>query len=74
MDPVLIPTWIATILMGYSTTIADFRYNAKYSFIIDRDSTIVVMNSQTGQMWRCNADLKTCTDPEKIIDSSYKNP
>ena len=68
MDPVLIPTWIATILMGYSTTVADFRYNAKYNFVIDRDSTIVVMNSQTGHMWRCDPDLKTCTEAEKGFD------
>ena len=68
MDPVLIPTWIATILMGYSTTVADFRYNAKYTFVIDNDSTVVVMNSQTGHMWRCNSDLKICTDSEKGFD------
>ena len=74
MDPVLIPTWIATILMGYSTTVADFRYNAKYSFIIDRDSSIVVMNSQTGHMWRCDSDLKVCSEPMITIDSLQKKP
>lgn len=64
MDPILIPTWIATILMTYSTTVADFRYNAKYSFIIDSDHTVVVMNSQTGKMWRCEKDLK-CEEPKE---------
>ena len=68
MDPVLIPTWIATILMGYSTTVDDFRYNAKYTFVIDKDSTVVVMNSQTGHMWRCNSDLKICSEAEKGFD------
>ena len=68
MDPVLIPTWIATILMGYSTTVADFRYNAKYTFVIDKDSTVVVMNSQTGHMWRCNSDLTICSGAEKGFD------
>ena len=63
MDPVLIPTWIATILMTYSTTVADFRYNAKYSFVIDSDRTVIVMNSQTGKMWRCEKDLK-CEEPK----------
>lgn len=66
MDPVLIPTWIATIMMTYSSTVADFRQNAKYSFVIDNnDSTIVVMNSQTGKMWRCNKDLLTCEEPKE---------
>jgi|LakMenE01Jun11ns_1017448.scaffolds.fasta_scaffold9538030_2 hypothetical protein len=74
MDPVLIPTWIATILMGYSTTIADFRYNAKYTFVIDKDSSIVVMNSQTGHMWRCDSNLKICSEPMKTIDSLQQKP
>jgi hypothetical protein len=64
MDPILIPTWIATILMTYSTTMADFRYNAKYTFVIDKDSTILIMNSQNGHMWRCNSDLKFCSEVE----------
>ena len=51
------------MLMTYSTTVADFRYNAKYSFVIDSDHTIVVMNSQTGKMWRCEKDLK-CEEPK----------
>ncbi len=68
MDPILIPTWIATILMTYSTTVADFKYNAKYTFVIDKDSTIVVMNSQNGQMWRCNSDLQSCSEIEKKFD------
>jgi hypothetical protein len=54
--------------MGYSTTIADFRYNAKYTFLVDKDSTIIVMNTQTGHMWRCNSDLKTCSEAEKGFD------
>lgn len=64
MDPILIPTWIATIMMTYSSTVADFRQNAKYSFVIDTDHTVIVMNSQTGKMWRCEKDLK-CEEPKE---------
>lgn len=50
-------------MMTYSSTVADFRQNAKYQFVIDTDHTVVVMNSQTGKMWRCEKDLK-CEEPK----------
>lgn len=68
MDPILIPTWIATVLIGLQVN-AGIQNNAKYNFAIDKDSTVVIMNSQTGHMWRCNPDLKVCTEAEKGFDA-----
>lgn len=31
--------------------------NAKFSFSIDKDGTIVKMNTQTGEMQRCDKDF-----------------
>lgn len=68
MDPILIPTWITAMLMGFQVN-AGIQDNAKYNFAIDKDSTVVIMNSQTGHMWRCNPDLKVCTEAEKGFDA-----
>ena len=68
MDPILIPTWITTVLIGLQVN-AGIQENAKYNFAIDKDSTVVIMNSQTGHMWRCNPDLKVCTEAEKGFDA-----
>ena len=67
MDPILIPTWITAMLIGLQVN-AGIQDNAKYNFAIDKDSTVVIMNSQTGHMWRCNSDLKICTEAEKGFD------
>lgn len=65
MDPILIPTWITTVLLSLQVH-AGIQSNAKYSFVIDNnDSTIIVMNSQTGKMWRCNKDLLSCEEPKE---------
>ena len=48
--------------------------NAKYSFQIDRDGTIVRMNTQDGSMDRCTADLKCvgqANDPANELDYKY---
>jgi len=55
------------MLMGFQVN-AGIQDNAKYNFAIDKDSTVVIMNSQTGHMWRCNPDLKVCTEAEKGFD------
>lgn len=48
--------------------------NAKYSFQIDQDGTIVRMNTQDGTMDRCSSDLKcdAATKPHhKELDYKY---
>lgn len=53
---------IMTALLGYQTTAAEFRHNSLYAFNIDpQDSSIVVMNTQTGQLFRCTQDFH-CTN------------
>ena len=64
MDPILIPTWITTLLLSWQMN-TGAHYNAKYSFVVDtNDSSIVVMNSQTGKMWRCSKELEKCEEPK----------
>lgn len=38
--------------------------NSKYSFHIDRDGTIIKMNTQDGSMTRCTSDFR-CDDKNK---------
>lgn len=46
--------------------------NGMYMFQIDRDGTIVRMNTQTGEMQRCASDLK-CDDTKNITQElDYK--
>ena len=60
---------ITAALLGYQTAAPEFRHNSLYSFNVDpTNGSIIVMNSQTGHMWRCNSDLKVCTEPEKSFD------
>lgn len=60
---------ITAALLGYQTAAPEFRHNSLYSFNVDpTNGSIIVMNSQTGHMWRCNQDLKTCSEPEKGFD------
>lgn len=47
--------------------------NGMYMFQIDRDGTVVRMNTQTGDMQRCTPDLK-CDDtknPTPELDYKY---
>lgn len=64
---------ITAALMGYQTTAPEFRNNSLYTFNIDPNtSEIVIMNTQTGHLYRCNKqfecdgglDLK----PKKTVD------
>lgn len=64
MDPILIPTWITTFLLSTQVH-AGIQDNAKYQFQIDTDHTIIMMNSQTGKLWRCDPDLKKCEEPKE---------
>ena len=64
MDPILIPTWITTLLLSTQVH-AGIQDNAKYQFQIDYDHSIIVMNSQTGKMWRCDRDIKNCEEPKE---------
>lgn len=46
--------------------------NAKYTFQIDRDGTIVRMNTQDGTMDRCTADLVCGPAENKKPELDYK--
>ena len=39
--------------------------NAKFSFAIDKDGTIVRMNTQSGEMERCNSNLVCDSDKKE---------
>jgi hypothetical protein len=50
---------ITAALMGYQTTASEFRNNSLYTFNIDpATSDIVVMNTQTGHLYRCNRSFE----------------
>ena len=50
---------ITAALMGYQTTAPEFRNNSLYTFNIDpATSDIVVMNTQTGHLYRCNRSFE----------------
>ena len=46
--------------------------NAKYSFQIDRDGTIVRMNTQNGVMERCTSDLACGPIENRKPELDYK--
>lgn len=46
--------------------------NGMYMFQIDRDGTIIRMNTQDGTMQRCTPDFKCPTDPEPAKELDYK--
>lgn len=49
---------ITAALLGYQTAAPEFRNNSLYAFNIDpTNSTIVVMNTQTGELFRCTPDF-----------------
>ncbi len=55
----LLLTAIATALLGYQSIAPEFRNNSLYAFNVDpQDRSIIVMNTQTGEMFRCNQDFK----------------
>lgn len=55
----LLLTAIATALLTYQTAAPEFRNNSLYAFNVDpTDSSVVVMNTQTGEMFRCTQEFK----------------
>ncbi len=57
---------IMTALMTYQTTAPEFRHNSLYAFNIDpSDSSVVVMNTQTGELFRCDREFQ-CSNGLKL--------
>ena len=49
---------ITAALMAVQTTAPEFRNNSLYAFNIDSvDSSVVVMNTQTGELFRCTKEF-----------------
>jgi hypothetical protein len=48
---------ITALLLAYQTTAPEFRHNSLYTFNVDpKTSEIVIMNTQTGHVYRCTSD------------------
>lgn len=50
-------TLIMTLLLGYQVMMPAVD-NGKYMFQIDKDGTIIRMNTQDGSMEKCDKELK----------------
>ena len=49
---------ITAILLGYQTAAPEYRHNSLYTFNIDpTNGSVIVMNTQTGHLYRCTPDL-----------------
>lgn len=55
MDPILIPTWITTLMLSWQVH-TGIQHNARYNFVAEPDGTILVMDTQDGSIARCNKD------------------
>jgi len=50
---------ITALLLGYQTIAPEYRNNSLYTFNIDPNtSEVVVMNTQTGHLYRCNKNFE----------------
>jgi hypothetical protein len=50
---------ITALLLAYQTSAPEFRNNSLYTFNIDPNtSEVVVMNTQTGHLYRCNKNFE----------------
>ena len=50
---------ITAILLGYQTAAPEYRHNSLYTFNIDPNtSEVVIMNTQTGHLYRCNKSFE----------------
>ena len=50
---------ITALLLAYQTAAPEFRNNSLYTFNIDPNtSEVVVMNTQTGHLYRCNKNFE----------------
>lgn len=64
---------LMTALLAYQIMMPQVN-NAKYTFQIDIDGTVVRMNTQDGTMERCSADLQCGKDTKpqgKELDYKY---
>ena len=50
-------TLIMTLLLGYQVMMPAVD-NGKYMFQIDKDGTVIRMNTQDGSMEKCDSNLK----------------
>lgn len=60
-------------LLGYQIWMPATN-NGMYMFQIDRDGTVIRMNTQTGEMERCDQNLqcaKSLPEPTKELDYKY---
>lgn len=53
---------LTTLFVGYSAIAPEYRNNSLYTFNIDRDSSVIVMNTQTGELHRCTPKF-VCNPP-----------
>lgn len=53
-------TALTATFAGYGVLAPEYRNNSLYTFNIDKDNSIVVMNTQTGELHRCTRDFD-CT-------------
>ena len=60
---------LTTLFVGYSAVAPEYRNNSLYTFNIDRDSSVIVMNTQTGLLHRCTAEF-VCAPPlaKKVVE------
>lgn len=56
---------LTTLFVGYSAIAPEYRNNSLYTFNIDKDGTVIVMNTQTGQLHRCTRQFE-CTVPANV--------
>lgn len=48
---------ITALLLAYQTAAPEYRHNSLYTFNVDpKTSEIVIMNTQTGHVYRCTSD------------------
>ena len=59
---------ITALLLAYQTAAPEFRHNSLYTFNVDpKTSEIVIMNTQTGHVYRCTTD-EDCNNKLKKSD------
>jgi DNA repair exonuclease SbcCD ATPase subunit len=49
---------LTVMLLGMQATSPEFRHNSLYAFNIDNDGTVVVQNTQTGELYRCSREFE----------------
>lgn len=62
---------LTTLFVGYSAVAPEYRNNSLYTFNIDsKDSSVIVMNTQTGQLHRCTPkfDCEPLLSKTKVLE------